>query len=165
MRREERKRQTSKWGCLRPSKYRFGIQMRSFEHKNTVTCTHTHYLLVFHLPLVELVTLYWTVMNISANFEVTCGLKQEDCDLKVQRSKYEIINYQNVNVVTTEHFYRYSLCIKVTLKYFAKQLLCFKSRSKSSSMLFLCFCVLFGCGFAREDEGTVEISFFVLKQK
>lgn len=43
-------------------------------------------------------------MNITANFEVTCGLKQEDCDLKVQWSKSEIKNYENVNVVRTEHY-------------------------------------------------------------
>lgn len=29
----------------------------------------------YSLPLFEMVTLYWTVMNITANFEVTCELK------------------------------------------------------------------------------------------
>lgn len=34
------------------------------------------FMYTYHLPFVDMVTLYWTVMNNTANFEVTCGFRK-----------------------------------------------------------------------------------------
>lgn len=38
---------------------------------------------ISNLPFVDMVTLYWTVMNNTANFEVTCGWKKRKKEKKM----------------------------------------------------------------------------------